>query len=61
MFYSDDPVRDFDRYDSDRARRKRPVCSCCDEEITDEFAFNLDGEWFCEECMDSFKVEVEEE
>lgn len=60
MFYSDDPVRDFDRYDAEQARnaRKRPVCECCGDHITDEFAYNFDGDWICQDCIKDFLEEV---
>lgn len=56
MFYSDDPVRDFDRYDAVMAAReaKLPECEnkgCRHRKIHDEIFFDIDGEILCEDCM----------
>lgn len=53
MFYSDDPVRDFDRYDMAMAQReaKLPVCDKCHKPINDDFFFYVEGTIYCEKCM----------
>lgn len=53
MCYSDDPCRDFDRYDADlQAELNRlPKCCCCDEEIQGEYYYEINGEIICEECL----------
>lgn len=30
----------------------RPLCSECDEPITDDSCFEINGELICEDCMD---------
>ena len=37
MYYTDNPVRDFERYDADREDElaSLPVCDICDEPIQD--------------------------
>lgn len=52
-FYTDDPVRDFDRYDAEQARleARLPVCDKCGERIHDDYYFEIDGEILCEACM----------
>jgi hypothetical protein len=54
MYYTDDPVADFDRYDRDTIRelRTRHLCCCCMEPIYDEFAVKLDRRWYCRTCED---------
>lgn len=38
-----------------------PLCSFCGEHIQDEFAYNINGELICQNCMESnFKVYVED-
>lgn len=62
MFYSDDPARDFDRWDQEleRRRARRPECSHCGERIQDEEAYYINGEFICPKCMENeFKVLVE--
>lgn len=54
----------FERHDAEQERNlaKLPVCNCCDEPITDEHAYCIEGTWYCEQCMhDYFRKEVEEE
>lgn len=55
MFYSDDPARDFDRWDTEQARREArlPVCENpkCKKRINDDFYWEIDGEILCEDCM----------
>lgn len=62
MYRTGDPIEDFNRYDAERERqlRKLPRCSECDEPITDEYAYYINGEWICERCMnDNYRREVE--
>ena len=51
-FYSDDPVRDFDRYDAMMAQQEArlPKCEKCGDVCPESF-FEIDGELLCEECM----------
>jgi formylmethanofuran dehydrogenase subunit E len=53
MPYSDDPIRDFERYDSGQARelRRLPVCAECGEPIQDEHCFEINDELICEQCL----------
>ena len=51
VFYSDDPIADFERYD--RAQQemedKLPHCECCGEAIY-EHVWEIDDEILCEDC-----------
>ena len=60
MYYTDDPIADFNDYDAEQNRRleEMPVCADCDEHIHDETAFYINGEWICENCMDAYRREV---
>lgn len=53
MFYSDDPVRDFDRHDMAMAQREArlPQCEKCGKPINDDFFYEIDNEILCEKCM----------
>ena len=56
MFYSDDPGRDFDRYDAYQSQReaKLPECEnkgCRCRKIHDEIFFEIDGEILCKKCV----------
>lgn len=50
---SDDPLRDFDRYDALMADKeaKLPQCEKCGEPIDDDVYFEIDNEILCEKCM----------
>jgi formylmethanofuran dehydrogenase subunit E len=51
--FTDDPVRDFDRYDMEMAQReaKLPKCDKCGKPINDDFFYEIEGEILCEKCM----------
>lgn len=51
-FYSDDPVRDFDRYDMAQAQleAKLPQCERCGHPIHDTY-YEINNEILCEKCM----------
>lgn len=53
-FRSDDPEKDFDRYDREQIKRleKCPVCAICDDHITDDKAFFIGGDWFHQDCLE---------
>lgn len=56
MFYSDDPVKDFENYDREQAKQMRelPVCADCDEPIQDDICFEFNGEYICPYCLIAF-------
>lgn len=60
MYWTDDPLMDFHRYDAEQNRRLQqlPVCADCEEHIQDERAYYINGEWICKNCMDSYLREV---
>ena len=63
MAWTDDPVRDFDAYDREcqESLEKLPKCDHCGKYITDEFFYDIDGEYVCEECLDKlYKVYTED-
>lgn len=31
---------------------KRPVCCYCEEPIQDDFCYEINGECYCEDCLD---------
>jgi formylmethanofuran dehydrogenase subunit E len=54
MYYTDNPVADFDRYDREETKRlsRLPVCAECGEPIQDEICYEINGEFICPECLD---------
>lgn len=53
MYYTDDPIADFERYDRDceREMQRLPVCAECGERITDDDCYEINGEIICTECL----------
>ena len=60
FFYSDDPLRDFDRWDAEQQKKLKelPICEDCGEHIQDESAFYINGDWICEDCIDAYRRDV---
>ena len=52
FFYSDDPVRDAERYAEalDRRLGSLPVCAVCHEAVQDEFGYQIHGKPVCARC-----------
>ena len=53
MFYTDDPIADFHRYDAEKQAEldKRPTCHECGEKIQEDFCYEINGECICERCL----------
>ena len=61
--WASDPIDAFHQHEAAQERwlRSRPVCVECGEHIQDEYAFYIDGEWICEDCMhDNFRRAIPE-
>lgn len=56
MFRTDDPIADFNRYDAkrERALKKYPKCCWCDEPITDDHFYNVEGNHVHTDCIVDF-------
>ena len=54
MYYTDDPVKDAERYAADRDEEleQLPVCDYCGEHIQDEFCYKIDDDILCRKCVD---------
>lgn len=53
MIYTNNPVADYMAYDNERTRLlfKFPKCSICDEHITDEHLFIIEGETYVKNVL----------
>lgn len=53
MYYTDDPVRDAERYFSDceAELEKLPKCSYCGRAIQTEKCYEIADELYCPKCM----------
>jgi formylmethanofuran dehydrogenase subunit E len=56
MCYTDDPIRDFHRYDREREAELEslPKCSECGNAIQDEYCYEINGEYICEDCLNYY-------
>ena len=62
MYYTDDPIADFDRWEDKQQDRleKRPVCSVCDEHIQDDHYYQINDENICPDCLENeFRKEID--
>lgn len=52
MIRTDDPIRDFDRWDEEQSRwlESRPECADCGEPIQEDHCFEYNGEYICPRC-----------
>lgn len=53
MFYTDDPVKDYDRYDAEQITKFKqyPLCSYCCDPIIDDYLYEFNDELICEDCL----------
>ena len=60
LYYSDDPLLDFERWDRDQVKllEELPVCADCEEPIQDESAYYINGDWICKDCMSTYERDV---
>lgn len=53
MFYSDDPVADYARYDREQQKKldRLPDCCECGYPIQDDECYEINGGLICPECL----------
>ena len=61
MPWTDDPVADFERHDREQARllERLPTCERCGNRIEQELAVCIDGFWYCDDCLEFYRKEIE--
>ena len=65
MSYSDN-IPDYTElhamYEAEQERRLRkvPRCDCCRERILGDYFFNIKNVYYCEDCIDDYKVDTED-
>lgn len=54
MFYTDNPIRDAERYADEQERwlKKLPICCKCKERIQDDSCYVINDEVYHEKCAD---------
>lgn len=55
MFYTNDPIADFDRYDWELNKTlvSHPVCADCGEAVQDDHYYLINDVVICPDCMES--------
>lgn len=58
-----EPYEDFLRKEPEEEKwlKTRPVCAWCGHPIQDEYAYEIDGELVCEDCIEECRTSVPEE
>lgn len=59
---TNDPIKDAENYMKmqERLLQKRPVCVLCGEHIQDEDCYYINHEYYCNDCIEDCKREVED-
>lgn len=60
-YLSSNPYRDYDRWEANQEAwlRSRPKCDCCGEPIQEDFAYRINEELYCKDCIDDAKVRID--
>lgn len=63
IFRSDDPSKDFDRWDAERENwlARRPICVRCNDPIQGQKLWDINGDLYCRYCArDEFEKYTED-
>ena len=62
MIRTDDPLRDFNRYEAEQFlwEQSRPICDDCGDHITDEYMWEFHGFHYCENCVRNHRERIED-
>ena len=44
----------------EKSLRRLPECTCCEQPIQQEKAVRINGDWYCDECLDDMREDTEE-
>ena len=61
MFFTDDPVADFDRWDAEQNKQleRHPRCADCDNHVQDDHYYLINDEVICPACIEAYRREVD--
>ena len=62
MIRTDDPLRDFNRWEDEQYlwELSRPVCFDCGNPITGEYKWVFHGQDYCEDCVRDHRERIDE-
>lgn len=51
-----------DEYEAEQERKlnKLPKCDCCGQPITDDYFYNIDGTYICEDCLSDYRQKTDD-
>lgn len=60
MYFTDDPVTDYDRYSAQQEKQleQLPKCSQCGEPIQQEDAVCFNDKYICDRCLGDLRVDL---
>lgn len=55
MYRTDDPTRDYNRYEAEMERldERLPVCADCGERITADYCYAINDVYICPDCLEN--------
>ena len=61
--FTDNPDLDAQNYFEEQERKLEalPKCFCCEEAIQQEAAVQIDGNLYCDECLENMRYPIERE
>lgn len=65
MIFSDDPIRDYNRHESmvkrehEERKKRTPTCECGNSIIDFDYAWNIGGAYYCEECITRARMDTD--
>lgn len=62
MFWTDDPLKDFNRCEAERYlwEQSRPLCFDCGDPITGEYLWEFHGYYYCEDCVRNHRERIDD-
>lgn len=63
MLITNDPIMDFHNHDAEQETWliRRPKCAFCGEHIQEDYAWRIEGDLVCDECLDkNFRERIPE-
>lgn len=59
MIFSNDPLRDYYRYEAEQedALKDLPHCADCGEPIQ-EYGYDFSDYWICDDCIEAYRKRV---
>lgn len=62
MIRTDDPLRDYMRWEDEEYLKElaRPICCECGEHILGEYVWDFHGCYYCESCVNDHKILIDD-